>query len=61
MARNKQLSWVKRKTKYFCKWGWTQHRVICPNDKINIVVPAKHNVIPGTNASVQFDSFEKSG
>jgi hypothetical protein len=23
MARNKQLSWVKRKTKYFCKKVWT--------------------------------------
>jgi hypothetical protein len=31
--------------------GWTQHRVICPNDKNNMVVPAKRNVIPGTNAA----------
>jgi hypothetical protein len=25
-----QLIWVKRKAKYFCGRGWTQHRVICP-------------------------------
>jgi hypothetical protein len=30
MAKNKQVIWVKREAKYFCKWGWTQHRVICP-------------------------------
>jgi len=27
---NTQVIWVERKSKYFCKWGWTQHRVICP-------------------------------
>jgi hypothetical protein len=30
MARNKQVIWVKRETKYFYKRGWTQYRVICP-------------------------------
>jgi hypothetical protein len=32
MAKNKQVIWVKRETKYFCKRVWTgQIRLICPN------------------------------
>jgi hypothetical protein len=45
MARNTQLIWVKREAKYFCRWGWTQHRVICPAGKINPMISAKRNVI----------------
>ena len=30
MAKNKQVIWIESEAKYFCKKGWTQHRVICP-------------------------------
>src|SRR6202158_5711818 len=25
------LIWVRRKQKYFCKWGWTVNSLICPS------------------------------
>jgi hypothetical protein len=30
MTGNTQVIWVRSEAKYFCKRGWTQHRVICP-------------------------------
>jgi hypothetical protein len=45
MARNKQVIWVNREARYFCKRGWTQHRVICLAGKINPVISANRNVI----------------
>ena len=39
-AANKQVIWVRRKQKYFCKRGWTQHRVICPSGKIDLMISA---------------------
>jgi hypothetical protein len=38
MAKIKQVIWVKCETKYFCKMGWTQHRVICLGGKINQMI-----------------------
>jgi hypothetical protein len=35
MAKIKQVICPRRKQKYFCKRGWTQHRVICPAEKFN--------------------------
>jgi hypothetical protein len=61
MARNKHLSWVKRKTKYFCKWGWTQHRVICPIGKINLVIYAKRNVILRVREATSASIFVMAG
>jgi hypothetical protein len=34
-AINTQVIWVGSEAKYFCKWGWTQHRVICPFGQIH--------------------------
>jgi hypothetical protein len=53
--------WVKRKTKYFCKWGWTQHRVICSTGKINLVISAKRNVILRVREAISASIFVMAG
>jgi hypothetical protein len=40
MTGDTQVICLGSEAKYFCKWGWTQHRVICPGDGKEMLMPS---------------------